>query len=65
MTIARLADAARRDGRAGFVEQRDLAELAELEDVVLEDAGPAAGCSRPVFCRSADSAFSSAALLTT
>ena len=35
---ARLADAARRDRRAGLVEQRDLAELAELEHVVLEDA---------------------------
>ena len=33
----RLAGAARHDGRAGFVEQRDLAELAELENVVLED----------------------------
>ena len=31
-------DAARGDGRAGFVEQRDLAELAELQDVVLENA---------------------------
>ena len=31
------ADAARGDHRAGFVEQRDLAELAELQDVVLED----------------------------
>ena len=34
---ARLRDAARGDDRAGFVEERDLAELAELEDVVLED----------------------------
>ena len=33
----RLAGAARHDRRAGFVKQRDLAELAELEDVVLED----------------------------
>ncbi len=34
---ARLADAARGDHRALLVEQRDLAELAELQDVVLED----------------------------
>ena len=34
---ARLADAARRDHRAVLVEQRDLAELAELQHVVLED----------------------------
>ena len=34
---ARLADAARRDHRAVLVEQRDLAELAELEHVVLEN----------------------------
>ena len=35
---ARLADAARGDRRAGLVEEGDLAELTELEHVVLEDA---------------------------
>ena len=35
---ARRADAAGGDDAAGLVEQRDLAELAELQDVVLEDA---------------------------
>jgi hypothetical protein len=34
----RCADAARGDERAALVEQRDLAELAKLQDVVLEDA---------------------------